>query len=111
VASNPPTTAEGLWVVKYWGPWLDITHPNPAKPGELRWFTTVAGEDREVAGPGPHLIYGEPIYARSRTFIRATLSDNPDLATPQSWQGCPRNYAEPIAMVISQSAFEMQIFR
>src|SRR4051794_4130004 len=23
---------------------------------------------------------GEPIYARSRTFIRATLSDNPDLA-------------------------------
>ena len=80
MASNPPTTAEGLWVVKYWGPWLDITHPNPAKPGELRWFTTVAGEDREVDGPGPHLIDGEPVYARSRTFIRATLSDNPDLA-------------------------------
>jgi hypothetical protein len=80
VASNPPTTAEGLWVVKYWGPWLDRTHPNPAKPGELRWFTTVAGEDREVDGPGPHLIDGEPVYARSRTFIRATLSDNPDLA-------------------------------
>jgi hypothetical protein len=33
VASNPPTTPEGLWVVKYWGPWLDTTHPNPAKPG------------------------------------------------------------------------------
>jgi hypothetical protein len=80
VASNPPTTAEGLWVVKYWGPWLDTTHPNPAKPGELRWFTTVAGEDREVDGPGPHIIDGEPVYARSRTFIRATLSDNPDLA-------------------------------
>src|SRR3954467_13329721 len=28
----------------------------------------------------PHLIDGEPVYARSRTFIRATLSDNPDLA-------------------------------
>src|SRR4051794_41981748 len=26
------------------------------------------------------LIEGEPVYARSRTFIRATLSDNPDLA-------------------------------
>src|SRR3954469_12683902 len=72
--------AEGLWVVKYWGPWLDRTHPNPAKPGELRWFTTVAGEDREVDGPGPHMIDGEPVYARSRTFIRATLTDNPDLA-------------------------------
>jgi hypothetical protein len=80
VASNPPTTPEGLWVVRYWGPWLDTTHPNPAKPGELRWFTTVAGEDREVDGPGPHLIEGEDVYARSRTFIRATLSDNPDLA-------------------------------
>src|SRR4051812_31953566 len=80
VARNPPTTPEGLWVVKYWGPWLDTTHPNPAKPGELRWFTTVAGEDREVDGPGPHMIDGEAVYARSRTFIRATLSDNPDLA-------------------------------
>src|SRR5947209_3504042 len=80
VASNPPTTAEGLWVIKYWSPWLDQTHPNPAKPGELRWFTTVAGEDREVDGPGPHMIDGEAVYARSRTFIRATLSDNPDLA-------------------------------
>ena len=80
VASNPSTTPEGLWVVKYWGPWLDTTHPNPAKPGELRWFTTVGGEDSEVDGPGPHMIDGQEIYARSRTFIRATLADNPDLA-------------------------------
>jgi hypothetical protein len=80
VTSNPPTTAEGLWVVKYWGPWLDKTHPNPAKPGELRWFTTVHGVDQEVDGVGPHIIDGEPVMARSRTFIRATLQDNPDLA-------------------------------
>ena len=80
VASNPPTTAEGLWVVKHWAPWLDKTHPNPAKPGELRWFTTINGEDREVDGLGPHVIDGEQVYARSRTFIRATQSDNPDLA-------------------------------
>jgi Meiotically up-regulated gene 113 len=73
VASNPPTTAEGLWVVKYWGPWLDTTHPNPAKPGELRWFTTINGEDREVAGPGPHLIDGEPVYARSQLFNQLTF--------------------------------------
>ena len=79
-AGNPPTTPEGLWVLKYWAPWLDPTHPNPAKDGELRWFTTIKGEDTEVDGPGPHLIDGELITARSRTFIRAKLSDNPDLA-------------------------------
>lgn len=79
-AGNPPTTPEGLWVVRYWAPWLDETHPNPAKPGELRWFTTIAGEDTEVDGPGPHMIDGEPIIARSRTFIPARLEDNPDLA-------------------------------
>lgn len=82
VTSNPPTTSEGLWVIKYWGPWLDETHPNPARPGELRWFTTINGVDAEVDGPGPHVIEGEPtpVIARSRTFIPAELSDNPDLA-------------------------------
>jgi hypothetical protein len=79
-AGNPPTTPEGLWVLKYWGPWVDPGHPNPAKPGELRWFTTIEGEDTEVDGPGPHLIEGEMIMARSRSFIPAALDDNPDLA-------------------------------
>lgn len=82
VTSNPPTTADGLWVIKYWAPWLDDTHPNPAKPGELRWYTTIGGQDVEVDGPGPHIIPDEPepVMARSRTFIPAKLSDNYDLA-------------------------------
>lgn len=81
VTSNPPTTAEGQWVIKHWSPWLDKTHPNPAKPGELRWFTTIGGVDTEVDGPGPHVIPGEanPIRAKSRTYIPAKLSDNPYL--------------------------------
>ena len=79
-AGNPPTRPEGLWVVKYWGAWLDPTHPHPAKEGELRWYTTIDGEEREVEGPGPHLIGGEWVRARSRSFIRSELSDNPDLA-------------------------------
>lgn len=77
---NPPTTAEGLWVIKRWGAWLDPKHPNPAKPGELRWYTTIDGKDTEVDGPGPHEVNGEMVMAKSRTFIRARLSDNPDLA-------------------------------
>lgn len=76
---NPPTTPEGYWVVKYWAPWLDPTHPHPAKPGELRWFTTIEGADVECAGPEPVEVSGRMVQPRSRTFIPATLEDNPDL--------------------------------
>jgi hypothetical protein len=81
-AGNPPTRPEGLWVLKRWAAWLDPKHPKPAKPGELRWYTTdESGREIEVDGPGPHLIGGEEVVARSRTFIPARLSDNPDLAS------------------------------
>lgn len=77
---NPPTNAEGLWVIRRWAAWLDPSHPNPAKPGELRWYTAgPEGKEIEVDGPGPHFINGELVTARSRTFIPAKLSDNPDL--------------------------------
>jgi hypothetical protein len=82
-AGNPPTRPEGLWVLQYWGPWLDPKHPNPAQPGELRWFVTGEDDqDLEVDGPGPHVFEWskKPLKARSRTFIPAKLSDNPDLA-------------------------------
>ena len=76
---NPPVTAEGRWVIKYWGPWLDPQFPNKAKPGELRWVTTIAGEDVWVDGPDPIEVDGEMVKPRSRTFIPASLADNPDL--------------------------------
>lgn len=76
---NPPTTPEGYWVVKYWAAWLDPTHPNPAKPGELRWYTTIDGEDVECSGPEEVEANGRMVKPRSRTFIPARLEDNPDL--------------------------------
>jgi hypothetical protein len=80
-AGNPPTTPEGMWVVRRWAAWLDPRHPNPAEEGELRWFTTGEnGKEIEVDGAGPHLIGSELVNAKSRTFIRSTLADNPDLA-------------------------------
>lgn len=81
-AGNPPTRPEGLWVIHRWAAWLDPHHHNPAKPGELRWYTNIKGKDTEVDGPGPHIVEGEdkPVYARSRTFIPAELADNPDLS-------------------------------
>lgn len=80
-AGNPPTTAEGLWIIQYWAPWLDPKYPRPAKPGELRWFINdEEGRDQEVDGRGPHIVGEREVYARSRTFIPAELDDNPDLA-------------------------------
>lgn len=86
---NPPTTAEGQWIIRRWAPWLQKDHPNPAKDGELRWFVMKDGKDTEVPGPKegwerpapiPHTKPNgqtELLYPRSRTFIRALVDDNP----------------------------------
>ncbi len=67
-------------MIRHWSPWLDPMHPRPAHPGELRWFTTGRdGTDIEVADRGPHLVNGENVLARSRSYIPARLVDNPDL--------------------------------
>ena len=75
---NPPTTEEGRWVIDFFGPWLDDTHPNPAKPGELRYFTThpKTGKDYECPGPEPIELEGEMCTPISRTFIPAHVEDN-----------------------------------
>ena len=76
-AGNPPTSAEGEWVIRFWAPWLDPQHPNPAKPGELRWFVTdEQGKDMEVPGPEPVLVGKEWMKPKSRTFISADVDDN-----------------------------------
>jgi hypothetical protein len=97
LAFNPPTTPEGRWVVKFFAPWLDKTHPNPAADGEIRYFATVGSDrDYEVAGPQPFVIrevdgkqvpwYSfnpkdylpeDIITPESRTFIHAKVTDNP----------------------------------
>lgn len=76
-AGNPPTSAEGEWVIRFWAPWLDPQHPNPAKPGELRWFVTdEQGKDMEVPGPEPVMVGKELMKPKSRTFISADVDDN-----------------------------------
>lgn len=76
---NPPTSSEGDWVINYWGPWLDDRHPNPASPGELRWFTNIDGKDIEVENGEPFMHGGELVTPMSRTFIPASVDDNPYL--------------------------------
>ena len=75
-AGNPPTDAEGRWVIEYWAPWLDETYHNPAKAGELRHFISVAGKDYEVEGKGRFRFKGTIYESRSRTFIPSNLADN-----------------------------------
>ena len=78
---NPPESAEGRWVIEYFAPWLDKKHPNPAKPGELRWFVSnEAGEDIEVSGPDPVRVGHKYATPKSRTFIPAKVKDNKYLA-------------------------------
>lgn len=93
IGSNPPISADGDWIVGMFRPWLDVTHPNPAKPGELRWYVTAPdGSDLEVAEsdlnrdeqgrrihPTLQNKEGKPLFATSRSFIPAKLSDNPFL--------------------------------
>ena len=73
---NPPTRPEEEWIVAFFAPWLDEHHPNPARPGELRWFAQL--EDGEVERPdeAPFEHQGRTIRPRSRTFIPARVEDN-----------------------------------
>ncbi len=76
-AGNPPTTAEGEWVKRFWAAWLDPNHPNPAKPGELRWYVTnEKGEDEEVTDGAPVMVGNDMMQPKSRTFIPSSVDDN-----------------------------------
>ncbi len=89
LASNPPLTPEGLWIFDWFAPWLDPEYADPlnkgpAEPGELRWFTKIDGHTIEVEKDYVGYItdaQGNTVEVRpkSRTFIPAALSDNPDL--------------------------------
>lgn len=88
LASNPPRTTDGFWLIEWFAPWLDESFPNPAQPGELRWAYYVSNTDGSgktiwVDGPGQYTYLGETYTAMSRTFIPASLEDNPYRNTPE----------------------------
>lgn len=76
LAFNPPETAEGEWIIDFFGPWLDPQHPNPAKPGELRYFATRDGKDIELPDGSSIEVAGKMVRPVSRTFIPAMPGDN-----------------------------------
>ena len=94
---NPPSTADnistiveasqmssaGRWVVDYFGPWLNERHPDPAMPGEIRWFyRNEHDEEIEKKNGLPESITIRPdvppikVVPQSRTFIPSLVTDN-----------------------------------
>ena len=71
---NPPTKPAEYWVKERWAAWVDDKHPDPAKPGELRWYVNLNGQDTEVEEHAE--VYDEMgvrLYPVSRTFIPGEL--------------------------------------
>ena len=71
---NPPTKPAEYWVKKRWAAWVDDKHPNPAKPGEPRWYVNKNGQDTEVEEHAE--VYddmGKRLKPVSRTFIPGEL--------------------------------------
>ncbi len=103
VTGNPPMTAEGLWVIQYWAPWLDPHHPNPAKPGELRWFITIGDDEQEV---DKDYVSPEGDRPRSRTFIGSKLEDNPELMN-SGYASVLASMPEPMRTMLREGRFDV----
>ena len=98
---NPPTSAEGRWVIDFFGPWLDKKHAlYPTLPGVKRWVYTnpLTGKDEWILDDNNEpfvLVRGERVYdfdprgymeeeiirPESRTFIPSRITDNPFLVS------------------------------
>jgi hypothetical protein len=105
LGTNPPINADGDWIIGMFRPWLDITHPKPAKPGELRWFCTAPdGSDLEVESSTPIEIDGRKLIPMSRTFIPAALRDNPFLINT-NYQANLDGLPEPLRSAVRDGNF------
>lgn len=113
LASNPPRTSDGYWMLDWFGPWIDEEHPlYPTEPGKLLWACYVSGADPDqpgtmywVEGPGEYIIDDEPRTAKSYTFIPASLEDNPFRNTPE-YRAQLQNLPEPLRSQLLKGDFK-----
>ena len=101
----PMPGTEGDWVIRYFAPWLDPNHENPAEPGEIRWFAMIDDEETEVESGEPfeHETEDglkETIYPESRTFIQASLEDNPYLNSDPNYRKTLQALPEPLRSML-----------
>lgn len=107
---NPPRSTDGAWVRRWWAPWLDPSFPDPAESGEVRYACMVANAEGGVdmhwrPGPGQYDIEGETYTARSITFIRASLKDNPFRDTPE-YRAKLQSLPEPLRSQVLYGDFQ-----
>lgn len=103
-AGNPPLDATGDWVIDYWGPWLDEHHAHPALPGELRWYARIEGKSIEQEDGTPFWHKGEFITPLSRTFIPASVDDNPVLIAT-GYKAQLQALPEPLRSMLLKGSF------
>lgn len=106
LASNPPRTADGAWLVEWFAPWLDDTYPFPAKHGELRYAVMIDGKPRWQDGPSEVEIEGEKYRPLSFTFIPAALKDNPFRDTPE-YRAKLNSLPEPLRSQLLKGIFAL----
>jgi hypothetical protein len=107
LATNPPVNSIGDWIIPMFAPWLDITHQNPAKHGELRWYVKDPdGNDFEVPDNRPYQFPGQDraVEPMSRTFIPGKLVDNPYLMRT-GYQAVLDNLDEPLRSAVRDGNF------
>jgi hypothetical protein len=104
---NPPMDDTGSWIIRRWAAWLDDKYPDPAEPGELRWYATIDGEEVEFKTGDPITYEGEAIYPRSRTFIPARLDDNPFYASDNRYRSILQSLPEPLRSQLLYGAFDV----
>jgi hypothetical protein len=80
VATANPVGNGIEWIMRRWRAWLI---DKIAKPGELRWYYRLEGDEQEREAPNGDKIWDEKgqdwVTPKSRTFIPAGLQDNPYL--------------------------------
>lgn len=114
LATNPPIDADGDWIVGMFRPWLDLTYPNPAEHGELRWYVTAPdGTDLEIPenelgrnADGKRIahVVDRDLEAMSRTFIPGKLKDNPYLVNT-GYQAKLDGLPEPLRSAVRDGNF------
>jgi len=92
---NPPMDETQDWVVRYFAPWLDPEHPDPATDGEMRYVARIDDQDMFYRAPEdiPDDVRAKleqqardqalpdwRAVLKTRTFYHAALRDNPLLA-------------------------------
>ena len=107
LAGNPPMAPEEMWIFDDFATWLDDTHANPAKPGELRWYGPAeTGGEVEYPDRNGQMIRGELCEPYSKTFIPASVDNNPHLCNT-SYIRTLNSLDEPLRSMLRHGKFNM----